>query len=41
MADHPETVIRHPISVCEICGERLADVAVDEVRRRQVFDIPP
>ena len=41
MADNPETVIRHPVSVCESCGEMLADVAVDEVRRRQVFDIPP
>lgn len=41
MVDHPETIVRHPVSVCDGCGEILVDVAADAVRRRQVFDIPP
>lgn len=41
MVDNPEAVVRHPVSVCNSCGEMLADVAAAEVRRRQVFDIPP
>jgi transposase len=41
MADCPDRVVDHKVTVCEECKACLEDVAVLEVERRQVFEIPP
>ena len=41
MVDAPDTVERHPVALCEECGESLDAVVPNRMIRRQVFDIPP
>ena len=37
----PDIIIDHNVVVCDTCGAFLAGVAVSDVERRQVFEIPP
>jgi len=37
----PDKVIRCTIDNCKTCGKSLADIAVIDMEKRQVFDIPP
>ena len=37
----PDKVIRCTIDNCKTCGKSLADIAVVDMEKRQVFDIPP
>ena len=37
----PEHIEVHRVSECEHCGHCLEEVGVEEVERRQVFDLPP
>lgn len=37
----PDSVIRHPVTACDCCGESLEHQPVIRVKTRQVFDIPP
>lgn len=39
--ENPDYVINHPVHTCSCCGRDLSGQSVDEVIRRQVFDIPP
>ena len=41
MVDSPDQVQVHTVDCCRECGASLADQAVDNYERRQVFDIPP
>lgn len=41
MVDSPDQVQAHTVDCCRQCGGSLADQAVDNYERRQVFDIPP
>jgi transposase len=38
---HPDSVIHHPVTTCDGCGESLDHQPVVRVKARQVFDIPP
>lgn len=40
MVDSPDQVQVHPVDYCRQCGASLADQAVDNYERRQVFDVP-
>ena len=40
MSDTPDTIIRHELLSCEVCGSDLRDCAIEKVHRRQVYDIP-
>jgi transposase len=39
--DKPDVVVRHEPRSCSACGDDLASAAEVDVRRRQVFEIPP
>jgi len=39
--ENPDKIIVHPVASCDDCGASLADVKVDGVEKRQVFDLPP
>ena len=39
--EKPDVVVRHEPWACSACGDGLADAAEVDVRRRQVFEIPP
>lgn len=37
----PDQVVVHPVEKCENCNKNLSDKAVNKIRSRQVYDIPP
>jgi transposase len=39
--DKPDHIVVHPVTSCQDCGDSLADVEVDSLEKRQVFDLPP
>lgn len=39
--DKPDVVVRHEPRACSACGDDLADAVEVNLRRRQVFEIPP
>ncbi len=41
MTDHPDHTIVHAVHECQGCHRPLDDHTLVEVRRRQVFDVPP
>jgi len=40
MVENPDRTVPHPVGHCEQCGRHLADLPVDRLERRQVFDLP-
>jgi transposase len=41
MTDTPDNIVTHRIKICQGCGHPLEDVALKEIEKRQVYDIPP
>ena len=39
--ENPDKVIHHQVKECKDCGHSLESIDVDEIKKHQVFDLPP